>query len=174
MLWKRFVLAPHEHGLVTKNGRFGGIFAPGEYAMFLPSGVSLEVERHDIRDIVFRSSWAKYLFTERQRLSRRHFYCVQTSATQIAMVYANGQLLHVLTPSKQTLYWRDAATITAEFVEVVAAYGETRLPVIVLPLCVNSSFCALPEASTSLKRNTTSTSFRKNSVSEEGIASKVG
>ena len=119
MLWKRFVLAPHERGLVIKNGRFGGIFAPGQYAMFLPSGVLLEIERHDVRDVVLRSAWVNYLVEKRPGLSRRHFHCVQTNAAQIAMVYVDGKLFQVLTPSKRMLFWRDAAAVTAELVEVV-------------------------------------------------------
>lgn len=119
MVWKRFVLAPHERGLVTKNSRFGGIFAPGEYAMFLPADVSLEVERHDTREVIFRSAWADYLLNSQPELSRRHFHCVRTNARQIAMVSVDSKLFHVLTPSKRMLFWRNTATITAEFVDVV-------------------------------------------------------
>jgi hypothetical protein len=118
MLWKRFVLAPHERGLVTKNGRFGGIFAPGEYAMFLPENASVEIERHDVRDVVFRSAWADYLL-KRPKLSRRHFQCVRTNEVQVAMVYLDGRLFQVLTPAKGLLFWRGAAVVTAELVDVV-------------------------------------------------------
>lgn len=118
MLWKRFALTPHERGLITKNGRFGGIFTPGEYAMFLPANVSLEIERHDIRDVVFRSAWTDYLLN-RPKLLRRHFQYVRTNEMQIAMVYLDGRLFKVLTPAKDMLFWRDAALVTAEVVDIV-------------------------------------------------------
>lgn len=120
MLWKRFVIASQQRGLVTKNGQFGGIFTPGEYAMFVPPDVSLEVERHDIREIVFRSAWADYLLKKRPGLVDRHFACVETNEVQIAMVYANGKLLQVLIPRKRALFWRGSAEITSEVVDVIA------------------------------------------------------
>jgi hypothetical protein len=120
MLWKRFVIADQQRGLVTKNGRFGGIFTPGEYALFVPPGVSLEVERHDIREIAFRSTWTDYLLKRRRALVDRHFSSVETNEIQIAMVYADGKLLQVLTPRKRALFWRGPADITFEVVDVIS------------------------------------------------------
>jgi hypothetical protein len=55
MTWKRIVVNGQERILISKNGRFGGILTPGEYQMFIASGVYLELERHDLRHLVFQS-----------------------------------------------------------------------------------------------------------------------
>ncbi|MBV8571424.1 MAG: hypothetical protein JO319_12465 [Acidobacteriaceae bacterium] len=120
MLWKRFVIADKQRGLVTKNGRFGGIFPPGEYAMFVPSDVSLKVERHDLANIVFRSNWTEFLVRKRPDLVERHFKQVRTNDVQVAMVYVNGRLFQVLTPRKRLLLWRDAGEVTSEVVDVIS------------------------------------------------------
>ncbi len=120
MLWKRFIIAPDQRGLVTKNGQFGGIFPPGQYAMFAPPGVSLEIERHELRDMVFRSPWAEYLARKRPKLVKRYFTCIETNDVQIAMVYVNGRLFEVLTPGKRMLFWRNSAEIAFELVDVIS------------------------------------------------------
>jgi hypothetical protein len=120
MLWKRFIVASDQRGLVTKNGRFGGILSPGQYAMFTPPGVSLELERHHLRDVVFRSRWADYLARKRPNLVERYFTCIKTNDVQVAMVYINGRLFDVLTPGKRMLFWRDTADIGFELVDVIS------------------------------------------------------
>ena len=121
MLWKRVTVGDQERILVTKNGRFGGILTPGVYNMFISPGVSLEMERHSVRDLVFQSAWAEYLVQERRELADRYFTRVETSDTQIAMVYVDGKLFKVMLPAKRMLFWRTPAEVTAEVVDVIAS-----------------------------------------------------
>jgi regulator of protease activity HflC (stomatin/prohibitin superfamily) len=120
MLWKRIVVGDQERVLVAKNGRFKGIFLPGEYRVFVAPGVSLEVEKHNVRDLVFRSTWADYLAQERLEVAERYFTRVETNDVQVAMVYVDGKLFSVLHPAKRVLYWRGAAEVKAEVVDVIA------------------------------------------------------
>lgn len=120
MLWKRVIVGDQERVLVAKNGRFGGILMPGVYRMFVTSDVSLELERHDVRNLVFQSVWDEYLIQERRDLADRYFTRIETSDTQIAMVYVDGKLFNVMLPAKRMLFWRKLADITAEVVDIIA------------------------------------------------------
>jgi hypothetical protein len=121
MLWKQIIVGDQERALITKNGRFGGILAPGEYRLVTKPGVSLDVEKHNVRDLVFQSTWAEYLAEERPDVAERHFTLVETNHLQVAMVYVDGMLFQVMLPAKRMLFWRGAAAVTAEVVNVIDA-----------------------------------------------------
>ena len=119
MLWKRIVVGEKERILISRNGRFAGILTPGEYRAFVAPSVSLDAERHNVDDLVFRSTWADYLVREKSALVQRHFERIETDRSQIAMVYTNGELFTVLIPSKRLLLWRGVVEVTAEKVEII-------------------------------------------------------
>jgi hypothetical protein len=120
MLRKRIRVGIHERFVLTSNGQFAGILMPGNYSIFTTSGVSLDMEKHEIRDVVFRSAWSEYLVRQRPELVRQHFTCVETTHAQVALVFANESLLEVMTPAKRLLLWRGAAEIRSEIVDVIA------------------------------------------------------
>ncbi len=119
MLRRRITVRPHERILLVQDGRFGGLLLPGEHRVLVSSYESLETEKHNLNDLVFESVWSDYLLRCRPEIIDRHFTLVQTRRTQIAMVYVNGQLYTVLVPAKRLLFWREAALVTAEVVDVV-------------------------------------------------------
>jgi hypothetical protein len=121
MLWKRITVGEQERALISKNGRFGGILAPGEYRLLTLPGVSLDVEKHNVGDLVFQSAWADYLAKERPDVAERHFTRVETNDLQVAMVFVDGMLFKVMLPAKLLLFWRGAAAVTAEVVKVIDA-----------------------------------------------------
>jgi hypothetical protein len=108
MLWKRIIVGDQERALISKNGRFGGILAPGEYRLFIRPGVSLDVEKYNVRDLVFQSAWADYLAKERPDIAERYFTRVETNDLQVAMVYVDSKLFKVMLPAKRLLFWRGA------------------------------------------------------------------
>lgn len=120
MHWKRISVDDRERLLITHNGRFATILRPGDYWFRMPC--KIEIERHDVRDLVFRSFWGPFLLDQRPELVDRHFVRVETSETQVGLVYVNGSLYQVLTPAKRLLFWRDAAAVSAEVVDVISAY----------------------------------------------------
>jgi hypothetical protein len=121
MFWKSISVRPQERALVARNHHLISILTPGRYRIFTLPGVCLEVERHNVADLVLRSKWADYLVRHLPRLAEQHFICVQTNDVQVAMVYTDGQLFKVLTPSSRILIWRDAAEVSAEVVDVFPA-----------------------------------------------------
>ncbi len=120
MLWKRIVVGDQERVLVAKNGRFEAILTPGIYRVFTAPGVRLEVEKFNVCDRAFRSTWTDYLVKERPDVTERHFTLVETNDVQVAMVYADGKLLQVLPPARRVLFWRGLVEVTAEVVDVIA------------------------------------------------------
>jgi regulator of protease activity HflC (stomatin/prohibitin superfamily) len=153
MLWKRIIVGDQERALITKNGRFGGILAPGEYRLIARPGVSLDVEKHNVRNPVFESAWADYLATERPEVAERHFTRVETNDSQVAMVYVDGMLFRVMLPAKRLLFWRGAAAVTAEVVNVIDA---PEVPAQRLPALERlgreswTTFCLVDEAKAGL------------------------
>ncbi len=121
MLRKRIIVGKEGRALVTKNGRFGGILTPGEYNLFALPGVALDVEKFNVRDLVFQSAWADYLVREKPEVVERHFTRIETNDLQVAMIYTDGKLFDVMLPAKRLLFWRGAAEITAEVVNVIGA-----------------------------------------------------
>ncbi len=119
MLWKRIVVGDHERALITKNGHFGGILAPGEYRLFLTPDILLDVEKHNVRELVFESTWADYLAQERPEIAARYFTRVETNELQVAIVYADSKLYQVMLPAKRLLFWRGAVEVTAEVVNMI-------------------------------------------------------
>jgi hypothetical protein len=119
MLWKRIIIGDYERALVTTGGRFGAILAPGDYHLSTTPKVSLDVETFDVRNLVFRSVWADYLAKKRPEVTERYFTRIETNERQVAMVYVNGELFQVLLPAKRMLFWRGAAEVTAEVVNVI-------------------------------------------------------
>ena len=130
MLWKRIIVGDQERALVTKNGRFGGILMPGEYRLFVMPNVSLDVEKFNMRDLVFQSTWADYLAKERPEVADRYFTRVETNDLQVAMIFVDGSLFKVMLPAKRLLFWRGAAQITAEVVNVI---DDPQIPAQKLP-----------------------------------------
>jgi hypothetical protein len=120
MFWRLILVGNHERVLVAKNGRFGAILMPGRHRIFIAPGVSLEIERHNVRNLVFHSAWTNYLLKEQAELVERHFICVETNEVQVGLVYVDGTLFKVIEPAKRLLLWRDQAEVTAEIVEVIA------------------------------------------------------
>jgi hypothetical protein len=120
MLWKRIIVGDGERALLTKNERFGGILSPGAYGIFVAPGMSLEVEKYSLNELVFRSEWADYLIRERPEIADRHFTRIETSDVQVAMVYLDGKLFKVLPPAKRLLFWRGRGEVSAEIVDVIA------------------------------------------------------
>ncbi len=90
MLWKKIIVGDQERFLIAKDGRFSTILAPGEYRLFVAPTVHLEVEKHFTNSLIFQSTWADYLVKERPQLVAELFTVVETSDTQVAMVYVDG------------------------------------------------------------------------------------
>jgi regulator of protease activity HflC (stomatin/prohibitin superfamily) len=66
---------------------------------------------------VFSGEWADYMVKQRPELVSRYFTVVETSDSQVALVYLEGKLARVVAPGNRVLYWRDAAAVTFEVID---------------------------------------------------------
>jgi hypothetical protein len=119
MFWTRITVEERERAVVAQHRRVLTILTPGDYRIVARKRTLLSVERHSVSELVFQSIWADSIVRFHPELLERHFYRVETNETQLALVYVDGGLNTVLTPSKRLLFWRGLAQITAEFVEVI-------------------------------------------------------
>lgn len=127
MLSKHIRVGANERSLLVSNGDLCGILNPGDYRFAYTGDVYLETETHDIRAIVFESDWANVVANRKPLLRERYFVMIQTGETQIGIIYANGELFMALTPAQRILFWRGAAVITAELVDIIeSANSATR------------------------------------------------
>lgn len=119
MLWKPIIVADGQRAVVTRAGRFHQILGPGEHRLFTGPLRPVEIETHSVRGLVFNSFWTDFLVNRHPEVVARHFFPVETSDSQIAMIYADGSLFNVLLPAKRLLFWRGVAEIAIELVDVI-------------------------------------------------------
>lgn len=119
MLFKRINVQTNERVIITRNGRFVSILAPGTYRFMTWSTLSLGTESHNLSQVAFRSRWQDYLLNKRRDLVAEHFILVETSESEIALIYLEGSLYQVLLPGKSALFWKNAARVSTELVSII-------------------------------------------------------
>src|SRR6478752_2241942 len=115
---RRILVGDNERVLLIRNKRFEDILGPGEYRLFtLFRGI--ELERYNIKALVFASDWADLIVNQRAELAARYFTVVETAATEVAVVSLDGRVARVIAPSTRALFWKGAVTVTFEKIDVV-------------------------------------------------------
>jgi regulator of protease activity HflC (stomatin/prohibitin superfamily) len=128
-MFRRIVVGDNERVLMIRKRRFAGILDPGVYWIFT-LGRGLALERHNIRDLIFASEWVATIANQHRDLADRHFTVVETSESQVAVVYVDGKLARVIAPAMRVMYWRGAVTVTFTLIDVRA---EAEAPAALLP-----------------------------------------
>src|SRR6266851_3123302 len=119
IMLRRVLVGDNERVLLIRKKRFNDILAPGEYWIFT-LGRGIELERYNIKDLVFASERADYIVRERPELALRYFTVVDTADSQVAVVYLDGKLARVVKPGTRVLFWRGAVAITFDLIDVRA------------------------------------------------------
>lgn len=114
---REFVVCKHERGLLFKNGDFLRFLAPAVYRFFDP-GKRYEVERFDICEPTFEHRLLDFLVRWYPDEIDALFVRVETSATQVALIYRNGQPWTVVAPGRRALYWKGVVYLKVEIVDV--------------------------------------------------------
>jgi regulator of protease activity HflC (stomatin/prohibitin superfamily) len=141
----RIVVGENERVLVTRQRRFADILGPGQYCIF---GRDVGLAPHNVRDLVFAGEWAEHIVNRRPDVAERYFTTVETSDAQVAVVYLDGKLSRVVTPSTRALYWKAAVNVTFELID---ARTEPEVPATMLAALVRLgreayfSFAAIDE-----------------------------
>src|SRR5215472_16312367 len=104
---RRILIGDNERVLVIRKRRFAEILGPGVRWMFT-LGQGLELERYNVRELVYSGEWAEYIANSHPETAARCFTVVETSDAEVAVVYVDGRLARVIGPSNRVLFWGGA------------------------------------------------------------------
>jgi len=116
-MMRRILVGDNERVLLIRKRRFADIFGPGEHWVFT-LGQGVELERHNVKNLVYTSEWADTIVSARPELASRYFTIVETNDSQVAVVYTDGKLARVIGPSSRVLFWRGAVNVTCDLMDV--------------------------------------------------------
>lgn len=126
---RRILVGDNERALLIRNKRFAGILNPGAH-WILTLGRTVELERHNVREVTFVSDWTDFIAKATPELAAEYFIIVETNESQVAVVYLDGKLTRVIGPAKRALFWRGAAEVTFD---VIDAREAAQVPQRLLP-----------------------------------------
>jgi regulator of protease activity HflC (stomatin/prohibitin superfamily) len=117
LFWHKFIVRKNERGLLFKNGDFQKFLAPGTYHYFdLLHTITLQV--FDLSTPEFKHPLTDFLLQTYPEDMANFFTVVELGTQQIGLVYKNGHLVEILSPSTRTLYWKGFVAITVETVDI--------------------------------------------------------
>jgi len=117
LLWHEFVVCKNERGLLFKNGDFQKFLLPGTYHYF-GSSRKIAVEVYDLSVPEFEHRLTDFLVKTYPAEIARYFTLVELGPQQVALIYQNGRLTNILSPSTRTLYWKGIIEITVEVINI--------------------------------------------------------
>jgi hypothetical protein len=126
---RRILIGDNERVLVIRNRRFAEILEPGE-RWTVTLGQGIELERYNVRELVYAGQWTDYIANTRPEVAARFFTVVETSDAQVAVVYLDGRLARVICPSNRVLFWKGPVNVTFERIDVRA---KPEVPAVLLP-----------------------------------------
>ena len=119
MLFKRVNVNKNERVIASRNGKFVSILTPGAYRFIAWPWLSFKTEVFNLNDPAFRSNWEQHLIENEPHIVSAHFVVFETKESEIAMIFVDGMLYRVLLPGERVLFWKDAASLSAEVVSVI-------------------------------------------------------
>ena len=114
---RRILIGDNERVLVIRKRRFAEILEPGERWIFTLAQ-EIELERYNVRDLVYAGEWADYIVNSRSGIAARSFTIVETSDAQVAVVYLDGRLARVIGASNRVLFWKGPMNVTIDRIDV--------------------------------------------------------
>lgn len=118
IFYRRVIVGDNERVLVLQRRRFAGVLTPGSYRVwtFLRG---MEFEQHETTDPRLTSRLADALATEHWAAAERHFVKVETSDSEVALVFYDGKLARIVRPASRELFWKDQIDVTFERIDVI-------------------------------------------------------
>ncbi len=106
-----------ERALLTRNGRLERVLEPGRHRLFDPRN-ELTAEVFSVVRAEFPAERYAVLNAARPDLVSDLFELVETKANEIAIVSLDGRPVHLMTPWQVRVYWKVAARIDVERIDV--------------------------------------------------------
>jgi len=120
---KKIVIGNTERGILYKDKQFVRILKPGVHR------VASLVARYtlDLFDISksteLKGSAAKYLIKERAAELERDFLRVSNGAREVALVYSGAQILAIVRPGEDRLFWRGLSELSVTRFDISRNYA---------------------------------------------------
>ena len=114
---REFIVRKHERGLLFKKGDFVRFLDPGIYRYFDPRK-RIAVETFDLSEPVFEHRLADFFVKNFAADVARLFTVVETTANEVAVIYANRRLADVIGPDRRTLFWKGVIDIDADVIDI--------------------------------------------------------
>lgn len=117
-VYQEFIVKQQECGLLFKDGDFVRFLTAGRYRFFDPRQ-QYRVEVFDrSRGSMFGHSLLDFFLVQHADVMHEYFTQVETTATQVALIYQRKRLIDVLEPETRVFYWRGFVDTEAEFIEL--------------------------------------------------------
>jgi regulator of protease activity HflC (stomatin/prohibitin superfamily) len=124
---RRIFVGDTERVFLIRNGRFEDILGPGDYWIL---GFNVELERHNVKELVLISEWKEFLAKERWSLVARYFTMVETGDSEVAVVYFDDKVSRVIGPGQRVLFWNGPTAVTYDLID---ARENAQVPAFLLP-----------------------------------------
>lgn len=104
---QNFSIKDTEKGILTRHGRFIRILEAGANTVY---GSGYEVERFPL-ETRFEHGLTSFLLERRSDVVAKHFELIQTKLLEVALVTRGDEILEVIAPNSQALYWKGFAAL---------------------------------------------------------------
>jgi regulator of protease activity HflC (stomatin/prohibitin superfamily) len=116
-MFKRFVVAQHERGLLFQNRQLTKVLEPGVYRFFDPLG-RVAIELYDLGQSVCSNKHAEILMKTAGDLLQPHLEMVVMTDQEIGLVYREEQFIEMIPPGGRKIYWKAPYSLRVEQVDL--------------------------------------------------------
>jgi regulator of protease activity HflC (stomatin/prohibitin superfamily) len=114
---KKLLVKKNERGLLLREGDFECLLPPGRHYRFDPFG-QLTLETISLQQARFEHPLADYLRQHAPEVVAAHFHEVSLGDDEAALRYEREQLVEILPPGHNALYWQDRLPMHVERVNL--------------------------------------------------------
>src|SRR5262249_140308 len=119
LLMLRVTVKDGERALLTRNGRFERVLAPGRHRLIDPTH-ALSAELCNVVRAEFPAERYAVLKSARPELAAQLFEAVETKADEIAIVSLDGRPAHLMAPWQTRVFWKVATQVDVERIDVAS------------------------------------------------------
>lgn len=121
-MFKNIKVRKHEKAILFQCDEPYKILGPGEYNYFDPllqlKHFSYSLNTH----IEYEDPWVEIICKKFPELVDEHFYVLDLSDYQVALVYKDKRIINILPPSTKKLFWKGFSEINFEIIDLKENY----------------------------------------------------
>jgi regulator of protease activity HflC (stomatin/prohibitin superfamily) len=113
---QNFPIKDTEKGILTRHGRFIRILETGSNTVY---GTGYAVERFPL-ETRFEHGLTSFLLERRSDVVTKHFERIQTSLLEVALMTRGDEILDVIAPNSQALFWKGFAALKIVYLNIAS------------------------------------------------------